>query len=123
MNNNMPTGTTAEPPAQHLPVGEHAEGFQELPVEVPPLPDDATPEQKDLHWFKHVYQGDRMPQLTLRAVIMGGFLGMLMSAANLYTTLSIGWAFGIAITASVLSFVIWNFVRLCSGNSFSQMSV
>lgn len=82
-----------------------------------------TPEQKDEFWFRNVYQGDRMPQLTWRAVIMGGFLGMLMSAANLYTTLSIGWAFGIAITACVLSFVIWNFVILCSGKRVSKMSV
>lgn len=100
--------------------GSSATGFA---PEVPPLPADATPEQKDLHWFKHVYQGDRMPQLTWRAVIMGGFLGMLMSASNLYTTLSVGWAFGIAITACVLSFVIWNFVRFCSGGNLSQMSV
>lgn len=82
-----------------------------------------TPEQKDQYWFKNVYQGDRMPQLTWRAVIMGGFLGMLMSASNLYTTLSIGWAFGVAITACVMSFVIWNFVRLTSGNTLSQMSI
>lgn len=90
---------------------------------IPQLPEDATPEQKDLHWYKHVYQGDRMPQLTWRAVFMGGFLGMAMSAANLYTTLSIGWAFGIAITACVLSFVIWNFVRFTSGGRLSQMSI
>jgi len=32
-----------------------------MPPEVPPLPDDATPEEKDLHWFTHVYQGDKMP--------------------------------------------------------------
>ncbi|MCC6425147.1 MAG: OPT/YSL family transporter, partial [Phycisphaerales bacterium] len=90
---------------------------------VPVLPENATAEQKDLHWYKHVYQGDRMPQLTWRAVLMGGFLGMAMSAANLYTTLSIGWSFGIAITACVLSFVIWNFVRFTSGGHLSQMSV
>ncbi|MCX5691254.1 MAG: hypothetical protein NTV94_15950 [Planctomycetota bacterium] len=57
---------------------------------VPALPEDATPEQKDAHWFKHVYQGDQMPQLTVRAVVVGGVLGMLMAAANLYTTLAIG---------------------------------
>lgn len=93
------------------------------PSLIPSLPPDATPEQKDQHWIEHVYQGDRMPQLTVRAVIMGGFLGMLMSAANLYTTLSIGWAFGIAITACVLSFVIWNFVRFSLGGKVSQMTV
>lgn len=70
-----------------------------------------TPEQKDAHWLEHVYQGDRMKQLTLRAVLTGGILGMLMSASNLYTTLSVGWAFGVAITASVISFVIWTTAR------------
>ena len=77
---------------------------------IPPLPPDATPEQKDAHWFKHVYQGDRMPQLTFRAVLTGGILGMGLAASNLYTTLNIGWAFGVAITASVISFVFWSVI-------------
>lgn len=90
---------------------------------VPPFPPDATPEQKDMHWYRHVYQGDRMPQLTLRAVVMGGVLGMLMAASNLYTTLAIGWAFGVAITSCVMSFVIWNaFMRLSAGR-LTPMSV
>ncbi|MBX3379653.1 MAG: OPT/YSL family transporter [Phycisphaeraceae bacterium] len=82
-----------------------------------------TPEQKDLYWYKNVYQGDRMPQLTWRAVLMGGFLGMLMAASNLYTTLAIGWAFGVAITACVMSYVIWNGMRFVSANKLSQMSM
>jgi OPT family oligopeptide transporter len=77
---------------------------------VPALPENATAEQKDAHWFKHVYQGDKMPQLTLRAVLTGGFLGMLLAASNLYTTLTVGWAFGVAITASVISFVLWSVI-------------
>lgn len=85
--------------------GKNASGFDNS---VPPLHEDATPEQKDQHWFTHVYQGDRMRQLTPRAIIMGGLLGMAMSSANLYTTLKIGWSFGVAITACVLSFVAWN---------------
>jgi len=90
---------------------------------LPPLPADATPEQKDAHWMKHVYQGDRMPQLTVRAVVMGGLLGMLMAASNLYTTLAIGWAFGVAITACVMSFVIWNAIRALTLGFASKMSV
>ncbi len=100
--------------------GSSATGFA---PDVPPLPADATPEQKDLHWFKHVYQGDRMPQLTWRAVLMGGLLGMLMAASNLYTTLAIGWAFGVAITACVMSFVIWNVFVGISGGGISRMSI
>jgi len=90
-------------PASFGPTDGNPKPAEAVEDSIPILPEDATAEQKDLHWFKHVYQGDRMPQLTWRAVLMGGFLGMVMSAANLYTTLSIGWAFGIAITACVLS--------------------
>ncbi len=93
------------------------------PTGVPALPPDATPEQKDAHWFAHVYQGDRMPQLTLRAVVMGGILGMLMSISNLYTTLAIGWGFGVAITACVMSYVIWNGIRAATGGAVSKMSI
>lgn len=64
-------------------------------------------EEREISWYKNVYQGDHMPQLTWRAVIMGGILGMLMSVSNLYTHIKIGWGFGVAITACVLSFVIW----------------
>jgi putative OPT family oligopeptide transporter len=88
-----------------------------------PPPADATPQQKDLHWFTHVYQGDNMPQLTWRAVLMGGVLGMLMSISNLYTTLKVGWAFGVAITSCVMSFVLWNALRAISGGQLSQMSI
>lgn len=83
---------------------------------IAPTPEGATPEEKDAYWFKNVYQGDKMPQLTLRAVLMGGILGMLMAASNLYTTLAIGWAFGVAITACVMSYVIWNGLRIISGS-------
>ncbi|MBK7368299.1 MAG: OPT/YSL family transporter [Candidatus Eisenbacteria bacterium] len=90
---------------------------------LPPLPPDATPEQKDLNWYTHAYQGDRMPQLTTRAVIMGGVLGMLMSVSNLYTTLKVGWSFGVAITSCVISYVLWNAFRTLSGGRLSQMSL
>ena len=84
---------------------------------IPPLPENATAEEKDAHWFKYVYKGDTMPQLTVRSVVMGGLLGMLMAAANLYTTLAIGWAFGVAITACVMSYVLWNGIRFATGAS------
>ena len=93
----------------------HQEPIPVVPAEIPALPPNATPEEKDAHWFKYVYQGDRMPQLTVRAVLMGGILGMLMSASNLYTTLAVGWGFGVAITACVMSYVIWNVLRFFSG--------
>jgi OPT family oligopeptide transporter len=62
-------------------------------------------------WLQKVYQGHKMPQLTWRAILMGAVLGSLMSISNLYTSIKLGWAFGVAITACVLSFVIWNAFR------------
>ncbi|HVV72865.1 MAG TPA: hypothetical protein VHI52_15430, partial [Verrucomicrobiae bacterium] len=46
-----------------------------------------TPEEIERQWFDRIYtgRGDSQPQLTLRAVLMGGILGMLMSMSNLYT--------------------------------------
>jgi putative OPT family oligopeptide transporter len=110
--------TTLEPP-----VGKHAEGFEYTPPDPPPLPEDASPEQKDLHWYTHVYQGDRVPQLTFRAVAMGAILGMLMSVSNLYTVLKVGWSFGVAITSCVLSYVIWNAFRTLTAGRLGAMSI
>ncbi|MFO0829398.1 MAG: OPT family oligopeptide transporter [Phycisphaerales bacterium] len=107
-------------------MSEHSGGSSASPFldpNIPALPEDATPEEKDLHWYTHVYQGDKMPQLTFRAVAMGAILGMLMSVSNLYTTLKVGWAFGVAITSCVLSFVIWNVIRALSAGRVSSMSI
>lgn len=90
---------------------------------IPPLPENATPEQKEEHWYRYVYQGDKVKQLTFRAVLMGGILGSVLSISNLYTTLQLGWAFGVAITACVLSFVIWNAMRALTGGGLSQMTI
>ncbi len=61
----------------------------------------------ELEWFNNVYQGDDMPQLTLRALIMGSLLGAVMSLSNLYVGLKTGWGLGVAITACILSFAIY----------------
>ena len=95
----------------------------DLPPEFVPLHDDASPHEKDRHWYETCYMGDKMPQLTFRAVAMGAVLGMLMSISNLYTTLKVGWSFGVAITSCVLSFVIWNTVIKVLGGRVSNMSV
>ena len=93
---------------------------EKLPVGPGP---DATPEEKDLWWFRNVYQGHEQKQLTVRAVLMGGLLGAFLSLSNLYTTLRLGWAFGVAITACVMSWAIWNGVRALSGGKVTPMSL
>lgn len=97
--------------------------YPDLPPEFVPLKADATPEEKDRHWYETCYMGDKMPQLTFRAVAMGAVLGMLMSISNLYTTLKVGWSFGVAITSCVLSFVIWNTIRGILAGRLTNMSI
>ncbi|MBZ0173587.1 MAG: OPT/YSL family transporter, partial [Phycisphaerales bacterium] len=74
-------------------------------------------------WYQNIYRGERVPQLTLRAVLMGAVIGMAMSISNLYTTIKLGWAFGVAITACIISFVVWNGLRAASGHRLSKMSI
>src|SRR5947199_10793309 len=59
-------------------------------------------------WYEQVYRGrgDRMPQLTWRAVLMGTALGGALSLTNLYIGLKAGWGFGVAITACIVSYAI-----------------
>jgi len=69
-----------------------------------------TAEEMEAFWLEQVYQGDRIPQLTWRAVLTGGLLGSAMSIAHVYTTVKLGWSFGVAITAGVLSFLMWRVI-------------
>lgn len=68
-----------------------------------------TPDEVERQWLEKVYRGrgDSMPQLTLRAVLMGSVLGGVLSITNLYIGLKSGWGFGVAITACILSYAIW----------------
>jgi OPT oligopeptide transporter protein len=68
-----------------------------------------TPEQIEQQWYEQVYRGrgDSMAQLTWRSVLIGSCLGGVLSLTNLYIGLKAGWGFGVAITASILSYAIW----------------
>src|SRR3989449_1556285 len=68
-----------------------------------------TPEEIERQWYERVYRGhgDSMAQLTWRAVLIGSCLGGVLSLTNLYIGLKAGWGFGVAITASILSYAIW----------------
>lgn len=66
-----------------------------------------TPEEIERDWFENVYQGDKMRQLTVRAVVMGMLLGMVMVTSNIYVGLKAGWSMGVAITCCVLAYVIF----------------
>ncbi|MGA2551535.1 MAG: OPT family oligopeptide transporter [Burkholderiaceae bacterium] len=110
-------------PSEVEPLDSEAVAVLDAPPGDAPPASNASPEEKDLYWFTRVYQGDQVPQLTLRAVVMGAVLGMLMSVSNLYTTMKVGWSFGVAITSCVLSYVLWNGLRALSGGRLTAMSI
>jgi uncharacterized oligopeptide transporter (OPT) family protein len=59
-------------------------------------------------WYRRAFRGERTPQLTLRAVLLGSLLGFLLAFTNLYVGLKTGWGLGVAITACIVSFSLWN---------------
>ncbi|MEO5988412.1 MAG: OPT family oligopeptide transporter [Candidatus Eisenbacteria bacterium] len=66
-----------------------------------------SPDEIERHWFENVYQGDKMKQATVRAVVMGMMLGALMCLSNVYVGLKAGWSMGVAITSCILAYVIF----------------
>lgn len=106
----VPSGPSAEPAM----ASEHAGA-------PPPFrgidPHGKTPEEIERYWYEHVYQGDHMPQLTGRAILMGMLLGSVMAFSNLYVGLKTGWGLGVTITACILSFAIFRTLHLAFGMS------
>lgn len=93
---NYPADADEDPPLR-------VEGFQ------------GTPEEIERQWYEQVFRGrgDTMPQLTLRAVMMGTVLGGVLSLTNLYIGLKAGWGFGVTITACIISYSVWSlFLRI-----------
>lgn len=61
-------------------------------------------------WLEQVYKkGAR--QLTVRAVVTGMLLGGVMCLSNLYVFLKTGWSLGVTLTACILAFGIFRFLR------------
>src|ERR1700694_4842082 len=83
-----------------------------------------TTEEIERQWYEQVYRGhgDSMAQLTWRAVLIGSCLGGVLSLTNLYIGLKAGWGFGVAITASILSYAIWTGL-LKVGLARTQMTI
>ena len=59
----------------------------------------------ELRWLREVYQpGAR--QLTVRAVLAGMVIGMVMCLSNLYVVLKTGWSLGVTITSCILAWSV-----------------
>ncbi|MHC4822777.1 MAG: OPT family oligopeptide transporter [Planctomycetota bacterium] len=87
-----------------------------------PIPPAEVAEMGEDEWYEHAYRGDDSPQLTIRAVLMGSFLGFFLAFTNLYIGLKTGWHLGVAITACILSYSLWQML-LKSGAAKTQMTI
>lgn len=68
-----------------------------------PLADAAL---SDEAWYRKVHRAHER-QFTLRAVVSGCVIGSVLSAANLYTGLVIGYTFGASITAAIAGWMVF----------------
>lgn len=67
-----------------------------------------APELDPSHeWFKNVYQGERVRQLSVRSIVTGMLIGGVMSVSNLYVGLKTGWGLGVTITASIIAYAVF----------------
>ena len=73
------------------------------------LPDltKVAPEERDRVWFATYYQGDKVPQLTLRAALTGMVIGGVLCLSNIYVTLKTGWSLGVTLTSCILAFAVF----------------
>jgi uncharacterized oligopeptide transporter (OPT) family protein len=75
------------------------------PLDISP---ETVAEMSEEEWYEKAYRGDDVPQLTWRALLMGSVLGFFLAFTNLYIGLKTGWHLGVAITACILSYSVWN---------------
>ncbi len=73
----------------------------------PLIPPHKDPDAMDRWWLENVYCGDKMPQLTLRAIVSGMLIGGLMSVSNLYVGLKTGWGLGVTVTSCIIAFAVF----------------
>ncbi|KAF9271155.1 hypothetical protein BGZ74_006426, partial [Mortierella antarctica] len=58
---------------------------------------------------------DEPRQLTVRAVLVGSILGLVVAASNMYTGLKAGWSFGAALWGSIFGFLLLKLLTSITG--------
>ena len=82
-----------------------------------------TPEEIEREWFENVYAGDHVKQLTMRAVVMGMLLGMIMVCSNVYVGLKAGWSMGVTITSAVLAYTVFSTLHRLMPKQFPEFTI
>ena len=61
-------------------------------------------------WLESTYQPG-VPQFTVRAVLVGMVIGVVMCLSNLYVFFKTGWSMGVTITAAILAFAFFRMLQ------------
>jgi uncharacterized oligopeptide transporter (OPT) family protein len=73
----------------------------------PLIPPKHDIEATERWWIENVYRGDKMRQISVRAIVSGMLIGGLMSVSNLYVGLKTGWGLGVTITACIIAYAVF----------------
>jgi uncharacterized oligopeptide transporter (OPT) family protein len=66
----------------------------------------AGSEDPEATWLRDVYRPNDT-NLTVRAVLAGALIGVVMCLSNIYVFFKTGWSFGVTITASILAYALF----------------
>ena len=61
---------------------------------------------EEQEWLKNVYQGEKMPELTLKVFIVGTVIGLLLISSNIYLGLKTGLTQGGSVIAAIIAFAL-----------------
>ena len=65
-------------------------------------------DQQAAWWLENVYQGDKIRQISVRAIVSGMMIGGVMSISNLYVGLKTGWGLGVTITSCIIAYAVFS---------------
>jgi len=95
------------------PIETHTEQKE---VKKPPV--DIFANVTDEEWYAHIHRPHE-PQFTFRSVLFGCLIGSVLSAANIYTGLTIGWTYGASITAAISAWLVFRVWEKITGSHFT----
>ena len=61
---------------------------------------------EEQQWFETIYQGDQMKELTLKVLIAGTSIGLLLISSNIYLGLKTGLTQGGSVIAAIIAFAV-----------------
>jgi putative OPT family oligopeptide transporter len=68
-------------------------------------------DKEEKAWYESVYKGDKIPELTLKVIIVGIILSVILISTNIYMGLKTGFNEGGSILSAILAFALIKTVR------------